>query len=178
MLHIFGCLAYYLVKDKLEPRIRKTKFIEFKRGVKEFKLWDPVDRKFVLSRDVTFNEASMVKPQISKQAKDLEDHNSRDIAVGGEWRISIDSSRISFSRCASSDVKTVLLYGDLDEIFMIQPQGFKFVGKKNKVCKLKKSLYGLKKSPRQWYKRFDTFMAERVYEEFVWSMRVLQETRA
>lgn len=47
------------------------------------------------------------------------------------------------------------IHGDLDEeIFMEHLGGFKESGKENKVCKLKKSLYRLKQSPRQWYRKF------------------------
>jgi ATP-binding cassette subfamily B (MDR/TAP) protein 1 len=57
------------------------------------------------------------------------------------------------------DVKTVFLHGELNqEIYMDQPEGFIVPGKTDLVCKLKRSLYGLKQSPRQWYKRFDSFM--------------------
>ena len=57
------------------------------------------------------------------------------------------------------DVKTTFLHGDLEEeIFMKQPEGYVVKGKKELVCKLKKSLYGLKQSPRMWYKKFDTYM--------------------
>src|ERR1044071_4301373 len=46
---------------------------------------------------------------------------------------------------------------------MTQPDGFRVPGKENHVCKLKKSLYGLKQSPRQWYKRFDSYMKQLGY---------------
>ena len=57
------------------------------------------------------------------------------------------------------DVKTTFLHGDLgEEIFMEQPEGFVQNRNKRFVCKLRKSLYGLRQSPRQWYKKFDSFM--------------------
>lgn len=57
------------------------------------------------------------------------------------------------------DVNTAFLHGVLDEeIYMHQPDGFKVVDKESQVYRLRKSLYGLKQSPRQWYKRFDSFM--------------------
>jgi hypothetical protein len=57
------------------------------------------------------------------------------------------------------DVKTSFLHGDLEEkIYMKKPEGYAVKGKKEPVCKLKKSLYSLKQSPRTWYHKFDTYM--------------------
>lgn len=54
------------------------------------------------------------------------------------------------------DVKTAFLYGSLDEtIYMSQPEDYIDKNFPDGACLLKRSLYGLKQSPRQWNKKFD-----------------------
>ncbi|GFY15399.1 retrovirus-related Pol polyprotein from transposon TNT 1-94 [Trichonephila clavipes] len=50
------------------------------------------------------------------------------------------------------DVKTAYLYGDLEEtVYMLPPPGYEKLIGDDKVCKLKKSIYGLPQSGRNWY---------------------------
>jgi len=55
---------------------------------------------------------------------------------------------------------------------MEQPEGFVQHRNKKFVCRLKKSLYGLKQSPRQWYKKFDSFMLSQKYLRSKYDHRV------
>ena len=53
------------------------------------------------------------------------------------------------------DVKTAFLNGDLEnEVYMKQSKGFSSRECEHLVCKLKKSIYGLKQSSRPWYYKF------------------------
>ena len=323
-LHIFGCPAYFHVtEDKLDPRAKKGVFLGFSQGVKGYRIWCPELKKVILSRDVTFDESSMLKlgetqvettggsklqveldrsnevsqsmdtptveeeesedeqeeeaqasetpqrqeciakdkpkrnvvkpiryantvayalpileddiPSTYKEASKSSERVKWDAAMGEEmeslhkndtWKLvklpkgkraigckwvyakkegssgkegvrfkarlvakgyaqkeGIDynevfspvvkhsSIRILLAlvaqfdlELAQLDVKTAFLHGDLDEeIYMVQPDGFKAVGKEDWVCKLQRSLYGLKQSPRQWYLRFDSFMDEQKF---------------
>ena len=314
-LHIFGSTAYYHVKEsKLDPRAKKALFMGITGGVKGYRLWCPDTRKIVFSRDVTFDESTMMKNEDSQKddktsstlqqvefekvnddPTNIEGTNDDEVstqellqqqdsiayrrprreirkparfddmvayalpiadddvpstyteaisnpdgvkwkqamneemqslhknrtwelvklpkgkkAIGCKWvyakkegfpgkneirykarlvakgyaqKEGIDynevfspvvkhlSIRILLALVAQYDlelvqldVKTAFLHGDLEEeIHMTQPDGFKVADKENWVCKLTKSLYGLKQSPRQWYKRFDQFMKGQRY---------------
>ena len=53
------------------------------------------------------------------------------------------------------DIKNAFPNGDLEEeVFMSPPPRIYKVFGQHKVCKLKKSLYGLKQSPRAWFEHF------------------------
>ncbi|GJS31830.1 zinc finger, CCHC-type containing protein [Tanacetum coccineum] len=54
------------------------------------------------------------------------------------------------------DVKTAFLNGKLDEeVYMNQPRSFIMLGNENKMCKLIKSLFRLKQTPKQWHQKFN-----------------------
>nr|GFB96159.1 hypothetical protein [Tanacetum cinerariifolium] len=49
------------------------------------------------------------------------------------------------------DVKSAFLYGKIEEeVYVCQPPGFKDPDFPEKVCKVKKALYGLHQAPRAW----------------------------
>ena len=57
------------------------------------------------------------------------------------------------------DVQTAFLHGDLDEeLYLQQPQFFEDPSHPTHVCRLRKSIYGLKQSPRIWYHKLHSFL--------------------
>ena len=58
------------------------------------------------------------------------------------------------------DVKTAFLNGNLtEEVYKTQPKGFIY-GSGSKVCKLQRSIYGLKQASKSWNFRFDETIKE------------------
>ncbi|GJV54506.1 retrovirus-related pol polyprotein from transposon TNT 1-94 [Tanacetum coccineum] len=86
---------------------------------------------------------------------ELVDHLARQKLMNYKWLFK-KKEGIEDYELEQLDVKTTFLHGNLEEvIYMRHPPGYE---QGNKVCLLNKSLYGLKQSPRQWYKRFDEYM--------------------
>ena len=62
------------------------------------------------------------------------------------------------------DVHTAFLNGELDhDVYMEQPEGFVDSDHPNYVCKLNRSLYGLKQSARCWNSTLDSYLEESGY---------------
>jgi len=64
------------------------------------------------------------------------------------------------------DVKTAFLQGALDEqIFRKQPEGYIDEERPNHVCRLNKSIYGLKQAARCWNSSIDTLLLSTEYRK-------------
>lgn len=64
------------------------------------------------------------------------------------------------------DMNNAFLHGDLNkEVYMKIPQGF---SKENetRVCRFRKSLYGLKQASRNWYQRLTTFLLRLDFQQY------------
>ena len=56
------------------------------------------------------------------------------------------------------DVKTTFLNGEIEaEVYIEQPEAFETFYHGSHVCWLKQALHGLKKAPRVWYTRIDSY---------------------
>ena len=64
------------------------------------------------------------------------------------------------------DKRITFLNGDLvEDVYMSQPIGFEEVGKDHMICKLQKSIYGLKQASRQWFLKFDEVVITNGFKE-------------
>ncbi|RVW67170.1 Retrovirus-related Pol polyprotein from transposon RE1 [Vitis vinifera] len=139
-------------------------------ALKKNDTWEVVD----LPREKKVVECKWVFTIKSKTDGSVERYKAKLVAKGFTQTYGIDyqetfapvakinSIRVLLSLAVNSnwplhqlDVKNTFLNGDLEEeVFMSPPPSFEESFGVGKVCKLKKSLYGLKQSPRAWFERF------------------------
>ncbi|GJS39297.1 putative RNA-directed DNA polymerase [Tanacetum coccineum] len=62
------------------------------------------------------------------------------------------------------DVNNVFLYGDLEKVVYMKPPK-RYFPSDNRVCRLKKSLYGLKLAPRQWNAKLTSTLIENGFSQ-------------
>jgi hypothetical protein len=64
-LRVFGCPAYVHIpseeQSKIDSKSKQCVFLGYGKGVKGYKFWDLTANKAVISRDVVFDENSMLK---------------------------------------------------------------------------------------------------------------------
>ncbi|GJS08988.1 retrotransposon protein, putative, ty1-copia subclass [Tanacetum coccineum] len=181
MLRIFGRVAYPNDKQgKLQPRAIKWVLLGYPKGLKRSTLKDSgagADKSVEeLQVEVELQRLNNHTPEEDQTDQDGDDEDQTDqgfcigrkILMINEGNEGVQKPRYKtrlvargFTRRADYeleqlDVKTVFLHGNLEEVvYTREPPGYE---QGNMVCLLKKSLYGLKQSPRQWYRRFDEYM--------------------
>lgn len=76
------------------------------------------------------------------------------------------------------DVKISFLNGQLEkEIYMDQPEGFVMPRQKKKVCKLIRSLDGVKQAPKQWHDKFRQAIIDNGFTSNDGDMHIYSKTK-
>ena len=121
--NILGCKWVYRIKRKADGSVERFKARLVAKG-------------FNQQEGVDFSETfcPVVKPTTVRMVLS--------IAVSRGWHL------------RQIDVQNAFLHGFIDEhVFMAQPPGFQHPQYPRHVCKLQKSIYGLRQAPRAWFSR-------------------------
>jgi hypothetical protein len=72
-LRLFGCPVYVHIpseeRSKLDPKSRQCVFLGYGKGLKDYRFWDPTTNKAVISRDMIFDENSVLKSTRVKSSR-------------------------------------------------------------------------------------------------------------
>jgi hypothetical protein len=122
-----GCKWIYKPKFKEDGSIDKCKSILVEKGCSQK---ESIDYEKTFSPVAKLNTIRMLIPLATKY----------------HWKLH------------QLDVKYSFLNGELkEEVYLTQREGFVKSGQEHLVCKLKKSFYGMKHSPRSWYEKINSF---------------------
>ena len=163
-------------KDKWEKAMEKE--IESLRSNEVWELVEPPrDRKIIGSKWI-------FKKKVDAEGA-VERYKARLVAQGFAQKFGLDYEetfspvvRFESVRCVVAlgaqhklqlhqmDVSTAFLHGELnEEVYMKQPEGFIEQGNEQLVCRLKRSIYGLKQSPRCWNHALDSRLKEMGFKQ-------------
>lgn len=105
---------------------------------------------YKLKADGTYKARLVVKGFRQKEGIDFHETFSPVVRYESA-KLFVAFAAIDYRQIHQIDVKTAFLYGDLNkELYMRQPEGFEDKNHPDKVCRLQKSIYGLKQAPLYW----------------------------
>ena len=130
--------------------------VEAPKGVKLIRCkWIYKRKKGLDGKVETFKARLVAKGYTQKEGIDYEKTFLPIAMLKSIWILLAIAAKLDYE-IWQMDVKTTFLNGNLEEdIYMRQPEGFIAKGQEHMVCKLQRSIYGLKQASRSWNIRFD-----------------------
>ncbi|KAL5810596.1 hypothetical protein ACOSQ4_027164 [Xanthoceras sorbifolium] len=129
--------------------------------------WIYKRKRGVIGKVKTFKARLVAKVYTQKEGVDYEETFSP-VAMFKSTRILLSIAVYFDYEIWQMDVKTAFLNGNLNEIiYIMQPEGFVSPDQEQKVCKLQRSIYGLKQASRSWNIKFDDVINTYGFEQNV-----------